>query len=461
VERERRAMKSQERTMQPSRRAVLGALTAASYVRILGANDRVQLGFIGYGLIGKQHVSDFRKQPDAECAAVAEVDSARLDEGLAACGGRARPYRDFRRLLDDKAIDAVVLSTPDHWHCAMTILACAAGKDVYVEKPMTVFVREGRWMVQAARKYNRVVQVGTQQRSGLHYRKAIDLLRSGYIGEIHSARIALYRNAMPGFGDPPDTAPPAALDYDMWLGPAPARPYNPNRSLYHFRWFWDYSGGQMTNWGAHDIDIVQWLLNSDGPQAAVSMGGRWSMRDNGETPDTQEAIFQYAPKLVLQWSMREAGVGRGQGQGLEFFGTKGSMTLSRGGFQVYSDMKQPPENLIPQIMGHPAGGPKTTPATPAPWIEPMKERAANSLFASHARNFLDCIKSRQRPNADVEDGHRTVTACHLANISLRLGGRSIRWDAQREEILSDKEASSHLVRPYRKPWDEVLRLVNG
>jgi predicted dehydrogenase len=292
--------------MNPTRRAVLGALTTASYSRILGANDRVRLGFIGYGLIGKQHVSDFRKQPDADCAALAEVHTGRLDEGITACGGRAKPYRDFRKLLDDKDLDAVVLSTPDHWHAAMTILACAAGKDVYVEKPMTVFVREGRWMVQAARKYRRVVQVGTQQRSGQHYHKAIDLMRAGAIGDVHNVRIALYRNAIPGFGSQPDSAAPSGFDYDLWLGPAPKRPYNLNRSLYHFRWFWDYSGGQMTNWGAHDIDVVQWYLRSNGPRMVSSMGGRWSLQDNGETPDTQDATFYYDSKLVLQWSMREA-----------------------------------------------------------------------------------------------------------------------------------------------------------
>jgi predicted dehydrogenase len=447
--------------MNPTRRAALGALTAASYSRILGANDRVQLGFIGYGLIGKQHVHDFSKQPDAECAGVAEAHAGRLDEGVTACGSRAKAYRDFRKLLDDKEVQAVVISTPDHWHCAMTILACAAGKDVYVEKPMTVFVREGRWMVQAARKYSRVVQVGTQQRSGAHYAKAIDLMRSGHIGEVHSARIALYRNAMPGFGEPPDGPPSSGFDYEMWLGPAPKRPYNPNRGIYHFRWFWDYSGGQMTNWGAHDIDIVQWFLESNGPKVVSSMGGRWSLRDNGETPDTQDAAFYYDPKLVLQWSMREAAVGRGQGQGLEFFGTKGSLLLSRGGFQVFPDMKVSPDSLIPQIMGHPAGGPPTAPANATPWIQGMKQSGSGDLFVAHARNFLDCIKSRKTPSADVELGHRTVTACHLANISLRLGGRSIRWDAQREAIVGDAEASQWLSRPYRKPWDEVLRLVNA
>jgi predicted dehydrogenase len=447
--------------MQTSRRTFLGAMTAASYARVSGANDRVQVGFIGYGLIGKQHVRDFRNLADVDCAAVAEVHAGRLDEGATACGAGTKTYRDFRQLLENKDIQAVVVSTPDHWHCAMTIVACAAGKDVYVEKPLTLFVREGRWMTQAARKYSRIVQAGTQQRSGAHYGKAIELLRGGAIGEVHGARIAVSRNAMPGFGDPPDAAAPAGLDYDLWLGPAPARPYNPHRSLYHFRWFWDYSGGQMTNLGAHEIDIVHWYLNAKGPATVSSIGGRWSLRDDGETPDTQDAIFLYEPKFSLQVSLREAAVGRGQGNGLEFFGTKGSMTVARNGFQIYPDLRQPPENLIPQISGHPVGGPAFSPVKPVPWIEPMRVAASNDLFGAHVRNFVDCIKSRQRPNADVEDGHRTAVACHLANISLRLGGRSIRWDAEREDIAGDREASALLTRPYRKPWDAVLRLATA
>src|SRR5437763_9202959 len=173
--------------MRTNRRQFLGALTAASYVRVSGANDRVQLGFIGYGLIGKQYVGDFRKLPDVDCAAVAEVHAGRLDEGASACGTGAKTYRDFRRLLENKDIQGIVVSTPDHWHCAMTILACAAGKDVYVEKPLTLFVREGRWMTQAARKYGRIVQAGTQQRRGAHYVNAVELVRGGAIGEGHGA----------------------------------------------------------------------------------------------------------------------------------------------------------------------------------------------------------------------------------------------------------------------------------
>jgi predicted dehydrogenase len=443
-------------SMRMTRRTFLGAVTAAASSRVLGANDRIQVGFIGYGLIGAQHVHDFKAQTDVDLAAVCDVYRPRLEEGLAACGPRARGYTDFRKLLDDKDLQAVVISTPDHWHALMSILTCAAGKDVYVEKPLTLFVKEGRWMVEAARRYNRVVQVGTQQRSGTHYQNAVRLLRQGHLGKIVSARLGFFRNVMPGFGTPPESDPPPGMDYDLWLGPAPLRPYNPHRALYHFRWFWDYSGGQMTNLGAHEIDVVQWVTKAKGPAAVGSSGGRFALEDNGETPDTQDAIFEY-PGLTVVVSIREASQGRGAGDGLEFFGTKGSMTLSREGYEVFPDRKAPPENQIPVFMGHPRGGPQPRrDATAEPRTEARKERASNLLLDAHARNFLDCIKSRARPIADIEGGHRTATTCHLANISLRLG-RKIRWNPQKEEIVGDREATAELVRPYRKPWDEALR----
>src|SRR6266446_4408683 len=220
-----------------TRRTFLTALSAASYMRIAGANDRVQVGFIGYGLIGSEHVRDFKKQSDADLVALSDVYQPRLEQGITACGGHARSYSDFRKLLDDKQIQAVVVSTPDHWHALMTIMACAAGKDVYVEKPLTLFVQEGRWMVDVARRYKRVVQVGTQQRSAAHYQRARELIRSGRIGDLVSVQCNYFRNVSPGFGNPPDQDPPRELDYDMWLGPAPQRNYNPNRAIYHFRWF--------------------------------------------------------------------------------------------------------------------------------------------------------------------------------------------------------------------------------
>ncbi len=450
----------------PTRRGFIGAVTAASYSRILGANDRVQIGIIGYGLIGAQHVETFKKHGDMQFVAVCDAYKPRVEAGLAACGNpAAKGYSDFRELLANKDIQGVIVSTPDQWHTLMTMMACAAGKDVYVEKPMTLFQREGQWMVKAARYHKRVVQVGTQQRSGLHYQEALRLIRDGYIGRVHSVRIAEYRNISPGFGSPPDSDPPEGLDYNMWLGPAPRRAYNPHRSLYHFRWFWDYSGGQMTNLGQHALDIVHWIMQVKGPEAVVSSGGRFALsEDNGNTADTQDAILEYAgggwqqaseghmPGFTAAVSIREASGGRG---GFEFCGTKGRLSISRGGFRIESDRKIHPANAIPNWSNPPGHPPRSNvPATN--WIEPKEMKgSSDEQLELHSRNFLDCIKSRKRPIADVQYGHEVVTACHLANISLWTG-RKLKWEPATEEIIGDPEAAAHLIRPYRQPWDEVL-----
>ncbi len=438
-----------------TRRTVVGALTAASFQRVLGANDRIGIGFIGCGLIGLRHIVDFKKQPDAALVAVSDVHGPRLERGQADCGSGTKAYPDFRKLLEDKDVHAVVISTPDHWHALQTILACAAGKDVYVEKPMTLFVKEGRWMTTAARRFKRVVQVGTQGRSGAHVKDVMALVDAGHIGKIHSVRIGTFRNIMPGFGRPAPFDAPQDLDYDLWLGPAPKRPYSLHRALYHFRWFWDYSGGQMTNLGAHDIDFVHLLLKVKGPTAVTSSGGRFALEDDGETPDTQDALFEY-PEFTMLVSVREASAGRRQGGGTEFFGTKGSMVVSRGGFEVFPDTLIAPERQIPP-WSKPPGHPQPADIKPEPRTEARKGRGtAEEPMDLHVRNFLDCIKSRQRPTADVEDGHFVSVACHLANISFRLG-RKLRWDPEKEEIIGDREASAMLVKPYRKPWDSVLR----
>lgn len=439
------------------------AMTAVSYRRVLGANDRIGIGFIGYGLIGKRHVLDFQEQTDVRCAAVSEAHRGRLDEARGLIGGDTRGYADFRKLLEDREVDAVVISTPDHWHALMTMLACAAGKDVYVEKPLSLFVREGRWMADVARRTGRVVQVGTQQRSGLHYQRARQLIRDGQIGNVHTIRMHHYRNIVPGFGSPPDSDPPAELDWNMLLGPAPQRRYNPQRGIYHFRWFWDYSGGQMTNLGHHSLDIVHWILGVE-PQAVVSFGGRFALTDHGETPDTQDALFEFANgKGIARWSHCEATVGAGPPYGLEFCGTKGSLSISRKGFVITADKKVPPQNRIPNFTGaHPVGGPQPVKVAGPDefWTTPLEDTTGNEReqFSRHVRNFLDCVKSREMPISDLESGHRVTTMCHLANLSLRLG-RKLNWDARREECIGDTAANEHLTRPYRAPWDRELQAV--
>jgi predicted dehydrogenase len=312
-------------------------------------------------------------------------------------------------------------------------------------------------MVAAARKHKRVVQTGSQQRSGSHYAQAVKLIQDGGIGDVHRIHAGMQRNIYPGL-KPTEMAGgiSPALDWDMWLGPAPKRPFDPFRCIYNFRWFWDYSGGQMTNLGAHDLDGVQWALQVKGPTAVSSSGGRFALEDNGETPDTQDALFEY-PGFTASFSMREASAGRrGEGK-LEFFGSKGSLDIDRAGFTVYPDMKIDPFNAIPAFAGHPAGGPKRSGVPAEPWIEPFKMAGSSAEQLNlHVRNFLDCVKSRERPIADVEQGNQVTTACHLANISLRTG-RKIRWNPETEEIIGDAEMAKWLERPYRKPWDEVLR----
>jgi predicted dehydrogenase len=441
---------------------VAATLTAASWRRVLGANERIGVGYIGYGLIGKRHLLDFQEQSDVANIAVAEAHAGRMEEARQLMGDGARGYRDFRALLDDKRVDAVVISTPDHWHALQTMLACAAGKDVYVEKPLTLFVREGRWMIDVAKRHERVVTVGTQQRSGPHYARARQLLIDGALGKISSVQMAAARNIMPGYGRPADSPPPADLDWEMWQGSAPAHAYNPNRAIYHFRWFWDYSGGQMTNLGAHALDIVHWALGVAGPTAVSSAGGRFSLLDNGETPDTQEVIFEY-PGFIATWSHREACASSTTPVPLEFFGPRGRMSLTRSNLLLTPDRKVIPVNTVPQFTdAHPVGGPQPVPDNGPRefWTAAIDDKTGNAReqLKAHVRNFLDCVKSRQQPVSDLESSHRVATACHLANLSLRLG-RKLKWDAAKEEILDDTEANRLLVRPYRAPWDREFRAL--
>src|SRR5258706_6193684 len=244
-------------------------------------NDKVKIGFIGTGRMGQSNLTTFMKHPEVEVAAVCDVYGPNLDAAAKIAGGKAKALKDFRQLLEMKEIQAVVVASPDHWHPLLTIFACQAGKDVYVEKPVSVYLNEGRRMVEAARRYKRVVQVGTQQRSGIHFQKAVDLIRNGAIGKVSFIRTWNYGNSFPeGIGNPPDGDPPKDLDWDLWLGPAAKVPFNANRFGVHperwssFRWFWNYAGGMMTDWGVHLLDIVQWEMNVEGPSEISSQGGK-------------------------------------------------------------------------------------------------------------------------------------------------------------------------------------------
>jgi predicted dehydrogenase len=461
-------------TKKTSRRVFLGAagaavMTAASYMRVLGANNRIGIGFIGFGLIGKQHVTDFKKFTDVDLVAMCDAYKPRLDEALEYMKGsnaaNVKGYSDFRKMYENKDVQAVVVATPDHWHALHTILACAAGKDVYVEKPMTLFIDEGKWMVQAARKYSRIVVVGTQRRHGKGIAEAKKFVESGALGKIHSIRFASYRNIYPGFGKTPVSEPPAGFDYDMWLGPAEKKPYTAHRGLYHFRWFWDYSGGQMTNLGAHLIDQILWIMNVKGPTQVCSIGGRYALEDDGETPDLQDAAWAF-PGFTMSCSIREANASAdAAARGIQFLATKGTMTLA-GNYEVKSEMKGDPVNDIPRFSGHPIGGPVYSNVKAAPWMEAAKGTGVETdprygfggedTMAMNKQDWLNSIRTRKRPLCEVEDGHRVSIACHLANMSLRLG-HTIQWDPDKEQVIGDKQAAAMCVKPYRAPWDGALR----
>jgi len=418
-------------------RSLLNAQSTSS--RVMGANDRVRIGVLG---TGRQGTSDLRAHmalADVDIVAICDVYKPNL-ERAASVAKTAEQYGDFRRVLDRKDVDAVIVGAPDHWHPLMTVMACQAGKDVYVEKPTSVAVGEGRRMVEAARKYSRIVQVGTQQRSATHFQKAVELVRSGRLGPISMVRCWNVGNTAPdGIGNPPDSDPPADLEWDFWLGPAPKVPFNPNRfgvfpdAWSYFRYFWDYAGGMMTDWGVHLIDIVQWAMNVEAPQWVSTSGGKFALTDNRETPDTILATYRY-PGFIMTYENRSAN-GRqinAHGYGIEFYGTNGTLFVDRSGYE-----------LVPDQQRRTGGGTE----------DRMKGETLGSSpdNPTHARNFVDCIKSRQAPICDIEIGHRSSSAAILGNLSYR-SGAPVAWDAAAERITGNDRAAALLNREYRKPW---------
>ena len=413
----------------PNRRQFLATAAATLAIptilprSVFGANDKVVTGHVGVRNQGTPNLRAFLKL--AAPGAVCDVDRdvlAKAAKILEAAGVKQpATFGDYRKLLDRKDIDAVVISTPDHWHALITIHACQAGKDVYCEKPLALTIREGRAMVDAARKHHRIVQTGSQQRSEARFRLACELVRSGKVGKVQTVLVGI-----PDVNWPPppvpDSAPPPELDYDFWLGPAPSRPYNAKRVHYNFRFFWDYSGGQMTNFGAHQVDVAQWALGMD-DSGPVAIEGRatYNKAKWFEVPESCRVYHAYPGGITLI-------IGQGQKDipdGVTFLGTQGRLHVDRG--KITSD----PEN-----------------------IARLKLSASDILLPrsdDHHQNFLDCVRSRQRPVADVEIGHRSATVCHLGNIALRLG-RRIEWDPATERILGDEQAAAMLSRPYRKPW---------
>jgi len=419
-------------------KAASGAAVTSSLFtgRVKGANDRVAVAWIGVGAMGSGNLGYGMKTPGVQPVAVCDVYQPNLEKAQAQArkgGFEVKGVKDFRDILADKSIDAVCIATPDHWHAYITVEACKAGKDVYVEKPACVYVEEGVKMVAAARKYRRVVQAGTMQRSGAFFKKAAEIVQSGELGDITFCRT--WQAGQPkqeGEGNPPDSEPPAGLDWDLWLGPAPKRPFNTNRwgiapkRWSTFRYFWDYAGGAMTDWGVHLLDIVQFAYKEQMPKAINAFGDRFYVKDNLETPDTMLAEFHY-PSFIGSYESRTCNPYPmyHQSYGTSFHGTKATLVVNRGGYWIFPNEK---------------GAPETAETNP-------EMRHMNDL---HWANFIECIRTRQKPQSDIETCVRTTATCLLANISMRFRMR-LDWDEANFTVVQP-EARKYLKANYRAPW---------
>lgn len=428
--------------------------TAASYSRILHANDRVGLGYIGVGNRGDQLHDAFLEYGDCQTVAISDLRQEYVDFAVKKSRTTPRIYKEYRKLIEDKDVDAVVIATPDHWHALMTIEACNAGKDVYVEKPLSLTVVEGRRMVEAAERNKRVVQVGIHRRSSVSLKEAAEFVRAGGIGKVTVAKGFHIQNEAPhGIGKPPDGPPPNEWEWDNWLGPAPKVPYNRNRMYYNFRWFYDYSGGQLTNFGVHRLDLMRWCLGVESPLAVTAMGGKFAVDDNREIPDTLEVLWKYPGTLMVfcQYNASSAPGAARNGLMGELRGTKGTLYLYSTRWEVVPE--ETTEMLFGQVSPLDRKRSRVYRDSKKPAMEPKSVQASsdNTDTVRHARNFLDCIKSRAKCNCDVLTGHISNSATLIGNIALKTESY-LKWDARAERFTNNSAANRYLHYTYRAPY---------
>lgn len=431
---------SRRQFLEAGSAALVGAgLTAAPAVHTrasdaVAPNDRLQFGVIGCNGMGWSNLEAHQRLDGVDCIALCDVDQNVLDrrapELEALTGTTPTLYTDYRRMLDNDDIDFVIIGTPDHWHCLPMVHACEAGKDVYVEKPLANSIGECYVMMDAVDRYDRVVQVGQWQRSAPHWQNAVDYLRSGVLGKIRHTKAWSYVNWKGHLPVEPDQEPPEGVDYDFWLGPAPERPFNPNRFHFTFRWYWDYAGGLMTDWGVHLIDYVFYGMDVGQPHSVMSTGGKFGFPDDArETPDTQQALYTF-DDFSMTW---EHAVGLGNGpfdrsHGVAFVGNNGTLVIDRSGWDV-----------IPEIEDD------------AYKVEAIPPRSGSGGLDAHAANFVASIKGDETPNCPVETAANTAINAHLGNIAYKLG-RRVDWDAEARSFIDDEDANEHIYPSYRAPW---------
>lgn len=439
----------------------LNAFSSKQTSRIFGANDKIRMGFIGVGNRGSQLLNLFKKNKDCEIVALCDVyepytlrDRSKVSQRFLNDLERQIPkmgenfdnppkiYTDYRELLADKAIDAVCIATPDHWHAIQTIQAIQAGKDVYVEKPLTQTIAEGRKMVDVQAASNQVVAVGLNRRGSKVYQKLSKEVLAGKIGKVSLARAARISNLFPnGIGKLQPEAPPNDFNWDMWLGPRAARPYQYNIAPYFFRWWSQYSS-QMGNWGVHYMDVVRWMMGETAPSAISAHGGKYVLDHDGDIPDTMQVTFEFASGAIIAFGIYEASSGALPAWGeVELRGTKGLVEVNERGYRI-----------TPTKPGQFQKWDKQLEAEEFKANDKMlSDGSSGNSTANLIRNFLDCVKSRNTPLCTLEDGHRSTSFAHLANIALATKQR-LEWDAVNERFTNSKAANEMLHYEYRKPW---------
>jgi predicted dehydrogenase len=416
--------------------AAVGAAASMPLASCMGANEKLVCGLIGAKGMGFADLQAFLRLPNTECAAICDVDENVLNQRIADTekiqGTKPKGFKDFRKLLEEPGIDVIIIGTPDHWHCIPFVNAAQEGKHIYCEKPLANYIEELNIMERAAQRYGTVVQVGQWQRSDKHWQDAVEFVHSGQLGKIRSVRTWSYQGWMKSVPVVPDSDVPAGVDYDFWLGPAPKRPFNKNRFHFTFRWFWDYAGGMMTDWGVHIIDYALFGMKAKAPKSVMAMGGKFAYPEDAcETPDTQQALYEFDGYTML-W---DHGIGidggyYGRSHGVGFVGNNGTLVVDRGGWEV-----------IPEGGDNPA-------------MERVElQKGDGQGLNNHMKNFIDCIKDRDLvPNTNIEIAANTARVCHLGNIAFKTG-RRLYWDADNSKFIGDDDANNYLVPTYRAPWE--------
>lgn len=421
--------------------------SAKSYKNIIGANNRIRVGVIGVNGRGNGMAGVFAKQKDTEVVSICDVDSRTIPKAIktvmsAGQTNTPKGEKDLRKVLADKDVDAIYTATPDHWHAPLTIMGCQAGKHVYVEKPLSHNPHEGEMAVAAARKYNRVVQMGAQRRSAPILTKGIEALHNGIIGRVYFAK-AWYTNTRKSNVLTPGTVPDW-LDYDLWQGPAPRTPYKDGLIHYNWHWFWHWGTGEALNNGTHEVDVARWGLGVDFPTRVSSVGGRYQFSDDWETPDTQIVTMDYPGRVSLMWENRSSNGRKIEGldRGVIFYGEKGSLDTGGDNYKVYDiDGKLVSEGKTAMKESELDGRNTSSPSL--------------GLDNLHVMDYLDAIRNNRKPNCDVELGHKSTVAMQLGNISWRVG-RDLKIDPKNGHIIGDKDAEKLWRRSYEKGWEPKI-----